>query len=86
MEEKLHKILSKFFEYNYPVYSGSAVVCLECKSEYWLSGPEFKDNTNDGFSRIFIHKSDCLTHDRLMKEINSEVNTQKKNTGLKGIW
>ena len=66
----LYKILSKFFEYNYPVYSGSSITCLECKSEYWLTGREFKANIDNGLKKVFIHKSSCMTHDKLMKEIN----------------
>ena len=79
MEEKLHKIVSKFFEYNYPIYSGSYVICLECKSEDWFSGPEFRSNIRDGFDRIFTHKSTCGTHDKLMKLINLEVDVENQS-------
>ena len=68
--ENLYKILLKFFEYNYPVYSGSSITCLECKSEYWLSGKEFKADIDNGLRKVFIHKSTCMTHDKLMKELN----------------
>ena len=66
----LYKILLKFFEYNYPVYSGSSIICKECESEYWLTGQEFKANIDNGLRKVFIHKSTCMTHDKLMKELN----------------
>ena len=73
MKESQHKILLKFFNDNYPVYSGTSIVCIECGNESWLSGQEFKDNIDDGLNNVFIHKSSCKTHDKLMKEFNSVV-------------
>ena len=68
MTDKTIATLQKHFEFNYPVYSGTLVTCNECQEDYWMSGPEFKANSNDGFRKILLHSGDCETHNKLMAE------------------
>ena len=68
--EKIHKIMSKYYRYSYPIYSGTTIECLECGLEYFLTGQEFKDNIGNGLRRILLHSGACDTHNRLTKELN----------------
>lgn len=69
MTDKTVAALQKFFTFNHPVYSGTLLICKECQEDYWVTGQEFKSNTDDGFRKIFIHSSDCETHTKLMAEL-----------------
>ena len=73
MENKLIvKILSKYYQFSYPIYSGGTVTCIECNKEYWMTGKEFKANINDGFRKIFMHDGACGTYTKFVEELNQK--------------
>ena len=79
MKPKTFQMLSKYYNFEYPFYSGRSVSCKICKESQWFTGMELKYGADSGWLRIFNHKAQC----QAVLEIN---NALKSDSSVKSVW
>lgn len=72
MKEALRNRLGAFYDFSYPVYSGSVVKCKGCHEEEWFTGNEIRGDARNGFLKIFQHSSTCHFKKRIADEFDGK--------------